>query len=85
LRGGNVNWLEGVFIRHMARRGRQLLKLDLDIPPLQATDVRLFSTLLEAGWTDLKFPIKDHHGESLEPLDLYFEERVKWMLKANSL
>jgi hypothetical protein len=80
-RGGNVDELGSWFIREMAC-GRRRLGYVL---PLQATDIKLFSNLLDAGWTDLKFPLENHLGKSMEPLDMFFEERVKWMLRANRL
>lgn len=82
LPGGNEDLLGSAFVQRMAVFGRLIMGAR---PPLQNTDVKLFSTLLDAGWTDLKFPLKNHRGQSLEPLDLYFEVRVKNMLKANRL
>jgi hypothetical protein len=82
---GNVDWLGSDFVRIMAGAGRRHMKGDRILPPLQSTDVKLFSTLLAAGWTDLKFPLTDHRGNPLEPLDLFFETRVKSMIQAKRL
>jgi hypothetical protein len=83
-RGGNVDWLGSYFIQFVAGMGLRRMKGGT-LPALQSTDVKLFSALLDAAWTDLKFPLEDHRGKALEPLDLYFEVRLKSMLKANRL
>jgi hypothetical protein len=39
--------------------------------------VRPFAYLLAAGWRDLDFPVDDHRGKSREPLEEWFEDRIR--------
>ena len=82
-RGGNVAWWN-TFIKSMADYGLRVMTGG-QVPELKSSDVKLFSTLLEYGWMDLKFPLKNHYGESLEPLDLFFEDRLNWILKQHTV
>jgi hypothetical protein len=40
-------------------------------------DRRLFARFLAAAWRDAGFPLTDHRGNSREPLENWFADRVR--------
>jgi len=45
--------------------------------PLRPEDRRLFARFLAAAWRDAEFPLTDHRGNSREPLENWFADRVR--------
>ena len=57
----------------MFRNGDDCPRLD----PLPSEDRRLFARFLAAAWRDAGFPLTGHRGNSREPLEDWFADRVR--------
>jgi hypothetical protein len=57
----------------MFRNGDDDPRLD----PLRSNDRRLFARFLAAAWRDAGFPLTDRRGNSREPLENWFADRIR--------
>ena len=64
----------------MFRNGDDAPRLD----PLRPEDRRPFARFLAAAWRDAGFPLTDHRGNSRDPLENWFADRVRKLFILNA-